>query len=86
MAHPSTPANRSAFEMAARYKKVIKLLAKVPHTEPGVSAADVFATMPQIDRDTFAAAAGVKPPSQETWDLFIEQLRERENPTDRWEF
>lgn len=68
------------WEEAARTKKVLAILSRIPS---GATLAKVEATadwlegLCQEDRDALAAAAGVKPPSPETWDRVVEAARSR---------
>lgn len=75
-------------EERARALKVAKLAAMLP---PGQTAqeiartADFFAKLSQADRARFAAAAGVKPPSDVTWSALVELLRSRRTRRQTWD-
>lgn len=71
------------FEHVARARKVAALLAAVRQTfapgngfEAGALAAVLVATS-QAQRDLFAAGAGVRSPSAETWRQVVAAVRRR---------
>jgi len=68
------------FAARARTRKVLALAARVPtgaDAEERDQIATFFANLTQADRDAFAADAGVKTPSDVTWELLIQVLRDR---------
>lgn len=52
-----------------------ELRAKVP-----ALVAEVLEHSSQAEREAYAAAAGTRPPSDQTWELVIAILRQREDP------
>lgn len=70
----------TGFEVIARQRKVAALLALVPasRTEREHEAvADTLAGFSPADRVRFAAHAGVRAPSEETWRQLVEAVRAR---------
>jgi len=68
------------FAARARLRKVLALAARVPtgaDPEECDQIATFFEKLTQADRDAFAADAGVKTPSDVTWELLIQVLRDR---------
>jgi len=68
------------FAARARTRKVLALAARVPtgaDPEECDQIATFFEKLAPSDRDAFAADAGVKPPSDVTWELLIQVLRDR---------
>jgi len=68
------------FAARARLRKVLALAARVPagaDPEECDQIATFFQNLTQADRDAFAADAGVKAPSDVTWELLIQVLRDR---------
>ena len=68
------------FEERSRARKVLAILATVPC---GATAAEIAKTadwlgaLSKFDRNVLAAAAGCKPPSDETWADVVAQARAR---------
>lgn len=76
----SEPARPNPFVELARAKKVARILNVIPvsATRRAIAGtADWLAALPQADRDEIAAAAGARPPSEETWRLVVEGARAR---------
>jgi hypothetical protein len=77
----SRDADKSAYEDAARVRKVLRILSLVPHGEtPAAVAAiaDKLASFTPAQRTVFAARAQQKPPSDATWALLVATARKRE--------
>lgn len=67
-------------EARARIRKMELILSKVPAGETAdqvARTAEWLAALPQADRDVLAAAAGVNPPSDETWSLVVAAQKAR---------
>lgn len=70
----------NAHKSRARRKKVDKLTTSIweglpPEDRRDDATVEVFATMKPAFRAQFAAIAGVLPPSDETWAMVVEWLR-----------
>lgn len=68
-------------EARARTIKVARLALKVPTggtAEENQAIANFFEKLTASDRRVFAAAVGVKAPSDKTWSQLVEVLRRRE--------
>lgn len=71
------------FERAARAEKVAKIVAIIPMatTAKGNAAGARFlAGLAQVDRDIFARMAGQLAPSEATWAMVVEAVRNRRTP------
>ena len=73
------------FAARARTRKVLALAARVPtgaDPEECDQIATFFENLTKADRDAFAKAAEVNAPSDVTWELLIQVLRDRAVRTD----
>lgn len=72
-----------AYEQLARMRKTARIVARVPvGTSPAANdrTADMMAGWSVEDRNIFAATAGARPPSDETWRAVCEAVRNRVTP------
>lgn len=74
------PGHGNSFEEAARGRKILKLLAKVPvgaSREANRITAEWLVGFSPDERALFAQMAGCKSPSSETWRQLVEAVRSR---------
>jgi hypothetical protein len=71
-------------ELIARALKVSAMVTLVPACETKAlnhACAALLESWPQADRDELARAAGVRSPSEKTWELLCDVVRRRPVPT-----
>lgn len=74
------PGKVSPWEEVGRARKVLAILSRIPTGETAEEVAitaDWLAGLSLDDRDVLAAAAGVLPPSEKTWDRVVIAARAR---------
>jgi hypothetical protein len=82
-----SPPTGNVYADRARARKVAAILARVPFATNALDRereAQVLERFTREDRDVFAAAAGQKPPSDETWRQVVAAVRARKTDDELW--